>query len=84
MENIMTGNPLLNTQSNFKVKRRYAVKVPVLYVSGEPQLNINCVLIETPKSLIYLKPFKGVIHGDFDGFGLNYLINIYCNENQKK
>ena len=23
MENIMTGNPLLNTQSNFKVKRRY-------------------------------------------------------------
>ena len=23
MENIMTGNPLLNTQNNFKVKRRY-------------------------------------------------------------
>lgn len=23
MENIMTGNPLLNTQNNFKVKRRW-------------------------------------------------------------
>lgn len=25
MENIMTGNPLLNTQNNFKVKRRWAI-----------------------------------------------------------
>jgi len=27
MENIMTGNPLLNTQNNFKVKRRWATVV---------------------------------------------------------
>ena len=39
MENIMTGNPLLNTQSNFKVKRRYHTlqKSCILFCCGDLQ-----------------------------------------------
>lgn len=56
MENIMTGNPLLNTQSNFKVKRRYC-KNPVFFSLVEIANNIDmqcCSLLVVVKNFCYL------------------------------
>ena len=48
MENIMTGNPLLNAQSNFKVKRRYhtGCKNPVFFsvVEISNSIDVQCWL----------------------------------------
>ena len=58
----MTGNPLLNTQSNFKVKRRYC-KNPVFFPLVGISNNIDeqcCSLLVVVKNFCYLP--IGLIH----------------------